>query len=171
MAVTFHNVTQADLSDADKSGAEAVKRKVEELLGERRDLRGRWRSNTAALKDALAAGRLFGVQIDLPPDIDQEPPNQSQPRIRVADKARHLFESPSDATVRDGVVAQLKAAGKAGTKAALIREHIEKVTGRSLHYKTVGMTLYRLAEKGQVRREGHRWFYVPPPTFLGDAGK
>lgn len=60
------------------------------------------------------------------------------------------------------VLDRLKTAGDKGSKAAPIRIHIERVYGGEIHEKTVGMTLYRLAQNGIVRREGQTWFLVEP---------
>lgn len=43
-------------------------------------------------------------------------------------------------------------------KAARLREIVEERIGRTVHQKTAGMTLYRLAKDELVRREGHNWF-------------
>lgn len=45
-------------------------------------------------------------------------------------------------------------------KAADIRAELEKV-GRTTHYKTIGMTLYRLSVDRIVKRRGINWFFVP----------
>ncbi len=44
-----------------------------------------------------------------------------------------------------------------------MREFIEKTYGETLHEKTVGMTLYRLSQDNLVHRDGHTWFFGPPP--------
>jgi len=68
---------------------------------------------------------------------------------------------PSMPSVISIIIDCLRAAGASGTKAAAIREYIQNTYGQDIHEKTVGMTLYRLSQKGRVRREGHTWFYVP----------
>jgi hypothetical protein len=65
---------------------------------------------------------------------------------------------PSRPPIKDIVLDRLKTAGPKGSKAAPIRDHIERVYGEKIHEKTVGMTLYRLAKDGLVRREGRTWF-------------
>jgi len=147
------NSSKSDNRATDQSGANAVKAKVERLLTDRTKLKEQWRANAAALRDAVAAGRLFGVEIDLPVDLDQ-------PRLTQTS----LFEPAADTSIREAVLDQLKNAGEAGAKAADIRREIEKNLGRKLHEKTIGMTLYRLSLKGQSKRDGITWFYVPTGT-------
>lgn len=147
----------------DKSGADAVTDKFERLIIERGDLRDKWKLNTEALLDAVAAGRLFGVEIDLPPDIGEMPGKllPGSPKSQQSVPQANLFEPAGDLSIREAVIDQLKMAGKKGIKAATLRRIIENMLGRQLHYKTIGMTLYRLSEKGQARRDGVIWFHVP----------
>jgi len=141
----------------DVAGAEAVRAKYAVLMDERRELLSKLLENTTALENAAFAGKFFGIEIQLPKDME---PSAYQ-AARMEARQPTLFETPTDGTIRDMVLEQLKAAGERGTRAAPIRAHIEKVLGRELHYKTVGMTLYRLSERGQARREGFTWYFVP----------
>jgi len=74
-----------------------------------------------------------------------------------------LFEgsTPDRPSIRELALDRLRSAGAAGTKARAIREYIESTYKIRLHYKTVGMTLYRLSQDGLARREGQTWFIVP----------
>jgi hypothetical protein len=63
-----------------------------------------------------------------------------------------------DGSVRDMVLHLLKEAGAKGIAATAIRKEIETSRGAELHYKTVGMTLYRLSQDKLARREGRTWF-------------
>jgi hypothetical protein len=74
--------------------------------------------------------------------------------------AAALSESESP-TVRDFVLGELIAAGAQGRKASELRAEFDRLFSRQLHEKTMGMTLYRLSEKGRARREGRTWFFVP----------
>jgi hypothetical protein len=77
-------------------------------------------------------------------------------------------ERPS---IRELALERLRAAGAAGTKARVIRDFIEKTYKIKLHYKTVGMTLYRLSRDGLARREGQTWFVVPhKPETMNPGG-
>lgn len=73
-------------------------------------------------------------------------------------------------TLREAVISRLAAAGDRGSKAATIREWFETTFGKTIHEKTVGMTLYRLQTEGLVRREGHTWFLAPPKAETGNPG-
>jgi hypothetical protein len=152
----------------DKIGASAVRDKYQRLIAERGELWARLRANTSALKDAVAAGRLFGVEITFPADIDDFP--RARTPLTPAAPQASLFEPVGDTSIREAVMAELTRAGPRGIKAAAIRAVIEKKFGRELHYKTIGMTLYRLSEKGLVRRERLIWYYVPQGTKENPGG-
>jgi hypothetical protein len=74
-----------------------------------------------------------------------------------------------DGSVREMVLQLLNEAGAKGTTASTVREAIEKSRGAELHYKTVGMTLYRLSQEKLARREGRTWFAVPETANPGVA--
>nr|WP_166476482.1 hypothetical protein [Bradyrhizobium symbiodeficiens]QIP03224.1 hypothetical protein HAU86_27095 [Bradyrhizobium symbiodeficiens] len=201
-----------------KAAAGAVVEKFKDLMVQRaealqrragidREIRGYDR----ALFDCRAAGRLFGVDIELPEDVKPamivRPPGVSPqgvaPRARLPVKplpeaAPSLFQTrvgmlgttqvPSplppfpvvappmptvasttltpgaEPSIRDLILLYLKQAGSKGEKAALLRRKVETFLNRQIHYKTIGMSLYRLSKESPpaVRREGQVWFLVPP---------
>ncbi|MCP5432223.1 MAG: hypothetical protein H6923_03020 [Alphaproteobacteria bacterium] len=69
---------------------------------------------------------------------------------------------PTRPPIKEIVLDRLKEAGDNGAEAAKIRAHIERVYADKLHEKTVGMTLYRLAKDGLVRRDGRTWYLAKP---------
>lgn len=73
-------------------------------------------------------------------------------------------------SIREIVLKRLQEAGPRGTKASELRELIEVGRGTKLHEKTVGMTLYRLANEGLARREGRVWFHVPQDSARENPG-
>jgi len=75
-----------------------------------------------------------------------------------------------DGTVRELVLEQLKAVGAKGTTSTALREYIESARNTKLHYKTVGMTLYRLSKDGLVSRHGRTWFIAPPKGEAKNPG-
>jgi hypothetical protein len=77
---------------------------------------------------------------------------------------------PLPKTLRQIVLERLSEAGSEGSKAAAIREFYERSFGKTIHEKTVGMTLYRLQGEGLVRREGHIWFSVPSKAETENPG-
>lgn len=93
------------------------------------------------------------IGLDLGPQATVEPPSDQPPH-----------EGGAPATARDITLAEL--AENPGMKSAELRVAIERRLGRQIHYKTPGMTLYRLAEEGLVQREGHRWFLKPNKEAL-----
>lgn len=78
--------------------------------------------------------------------------------------------SLSPKSLREVILDRIEAAGAAGSKAAAIREFYERTFGKTIHQKTVGMTLYRLQNDGLVRHEGHFWFLAPPKSETGNPG-
>ncbi|WP_126176133.1 hypothetical protein [Tsuneonella rigui] len=93
-------------------------------------------------RDLLNAARALGIPLDddgaATPDDPEEP------------------QEGGAVTAREIILDELQE--KPGMKAAELKKAIERRLGREVHYKTPGMTLYRLANDGLVRREGHRWF-------------
>lgn len=142
---------------ADENGAAAVREKVARLIAERTKLIERWQANNAAWSDAVAAGRLFGVEVALPADLERPTPG-GLPRYRVPLHQPTLFEPITDGSIREAVLEQLRKAGEVGAKAGDIRRVIEDKLGRKLHDKTIGMTLYRLSQRGFSRRDGWTWY-------------
>lgn len=95
-------------------------------------------------RDLLNAARALGISLDAEGDPTTDEPDDEKDAGGV--------------TARDVIMDELTA--QPGMKAAELKLAIEKRLGRKIHYKTPGMTLYRLANDGLVRREGHRWFVL-----------
>jgi hypothetical protein len=197
-----------------KSAAGAVVEKFQDLIVQRGDaLRRRTeidreiRGIDRALYDCRAAGRLFGVDIELPDDAKPAvivPPRPATPTSEVfrrtwrfppayanppqepsllspLDRAIGTAEVPTppppvpnvasttltpgaEPSIRDLILLYLKQAGPKGEKAAVLRRRVETFLNRQIHYKTIGMSLYRLSKESPpaVRREGQIWHLVPP---------
>lgn len=149
----------------------------------RAELAARDREIDRELADCQAAGRVFGVEVEVPRDEEEtrgffqawEEPNLTlrlrSLRGRVAALQDQMVTATAAAKavatkaemprVSDIVLDRLKEAGDAGSKAAPIQAYIESTYSKKIHDKTVGMTLYRLQQEGRVRRQGHTWFIVP----------
>jgi hypothetical protein len=133
----------------------AVRKRVALLMSERGELLARLNEIESELSDARATVRFLNVPIEIPGDADQ-------PRFEfVGEPASSASPTQSEQSVRDIVLGLLQAAGPVGARAAELRKLVEAELGRKLHYKTIGMTLYRLSERGWARRSGLTWFYVP----------
>lgn len=87
-------------------------------------------------------------------------PRPEQPEEKSSAEGAKKSSRPP---VKELLLEQLNAAGAKGLKAKPMREFIEKTYGETLHEKTVGMTLYRLSQDNLVHRDGHTWFFGPPP--------
>ncbi|MBR0866296.1 hypothetical protein JQ614_32225 [Bradyrhizobium diazoefficiens] len=205
-----------------KAAAGAIVEKHRDLMQQRADaLRRRAdidreiRGYDRALFDCRAAGRLFGVDIELPEDVRPavivRPPNVGKQTLGhvaarqfrpAADETLGLF-SPvtgllgsatvptpapplppiptvasttltpgAEPSIRDLILLYLKQAGAKGEKAALLRRKVETFLNRQIHYKTIGMSLYRLSKETPpaVRREGQIWFLAFPWVETKDPG-
>ncbi len=91
----------------------------------------------------IAAARLFGEELPLPPG-----------RRVATGPTKRVAGAP---VVRAYVLAALRAQ-IAGVKASTLTHDYQANYAASLHPKTMGMTLYRLAIDGLARREGRTWF-------------
>jgi hypothetical protein len=85
-------------------------------------------------------------------------------------KAKTPPPTPSEMPrISDIILERLREAGEKGQKAANIRQFISKTYSTEIHEKTVGMTLYRLLKRKDVRRNGHTWFIAPKAMNPGAA--
>ncbi len=202
--------------DVRKAAADAVVAKFHDLMDQRSEaarqkaeIDRHVRTIDRALFDCRAAGRLFGVDIELPDDVRPGLIVRPNPG-RLAEAARHalaheqahnLFSQvrenarvlaveankpapqvpsvpstilPADAepSIRELILMYLKAAGAAGIKAALLRRKVETFLNRQIHYKTIGMSLYRLSKETPplARRDGLIWYFVPTGTETKNPG-
>ena len=65
-------------------------------------------------------------------------------------------------SIADSVLALTEAAYPEPVRAAWLQAEIEKQRGARLHFKTIGMSLYRLSKQGLVERKGQKdWVFVP----------
>ncbi|TFV72338.1 hypothetical protein E4K64_23765 [Bradyrhizobium frederickii] len=213
--------------DVRKTAANAVLEKFRDLMHQRSDavrrraeIEREIRGLDRALYDCRAAGRLFGVDIELPedtkPGVIVRPANTVRSALTSAHEAAHqvgrwrlsseatpsLFQSPVgllgtadvpvpapptppvptvasttltpgiEPSIRDLILLYLKQAGPKGEKASLMRRKVEAFLNRQIHYKTIGMSLYRLSKETppMVRREGQTWFLVPSAAEAKDPG-
>jgi hypothetical protein len=75
-------------------------------------------------------------------------------------------------SIRELILLYLKQAGAGGEKAAVLRRKVEIFLNRQIHYKTIGMSLYRLSKETPpiVRRDGQTWFLAYPWVETKDPG-
>jgi hypothetical protein len=181
----------------------AIIAKRDALLAERAALRKRQTELAARdrqidrdLADCRAAGRVFGVEVELPKDKEETTagrflvdfsgdqgrrisemlfPGLKCDRTALTTSGEKVAKVLNEAIeqrmprVRDIVLDRLKAAGADGSKAAAIQAYIESTYSKKIHPKTVGMTLFRLAQEKRVRRQGHTWFIGPESMNPGVA--
>lgn len=95
------------------------------------------------LADLDAGARAFGLEVD--------PAGQPSPEPKPP-------HDDGQVPVKDIVLRALARQHPLPLRAKALRAIIEAELGRAVHYKTPGMTLYRLAENRLVRREGLDWY-------------
>jgi len=66
-------------------------------------------------------------------------------------------------SARQIILMALERAYPNGLRASELRKVVERELGREVHYKTPGMTLYRLQEQEIVRRDGYDWSLAEAP--------
>jgi len=136
------------------------------------------------MADLRAAARLFQVELNWPkqePDKARSVWRDSVTGVYFAPRAvtppsmpksaqAPIKELPERPPIKNIVLDRLREAGTKGSKAAPIRQYIERVYDTKVHEKTVGMTLYRLSKEALVRRRGQTWFYVPQAAETENPG-
>jgi hypothetical protein len=96
-----------------------------------------------------------------PPHLPPLPyAHEPTPQLSLGNASDQHY-SIGEPTVREIALEQLKRAGNSGARSANIRQVVENILKKSVHDKTVGMTLYRLSKEGKVRRDGQTWFLAP----------
>jgi len=192
-----------------KAAADAVVEKFQDLIdqrtaavGQRGEIERRIRNIDRGLFDCRAAGRLFGVDIELPEDVrpgiivrpnparmpQSGPPVPPAPvkqdafsfslRLPASNSAAAptppplvipkvpstLLDAGAEPSVRELILHYLKQAGPSGEKAAVLRRRVETFLNRQIHYKTIGMSLYRLSKETPplVCRTGQIWALANP---------
>lgn len=91
------------------------------------------------------------IALDIPVIVSQE--------AKESDPDDTLGESVS---ARDVVLAALREVYPSALRSDDVRRLIESHLGRPVHYKTPGMTLYRLSQEGLVQRHGRSWYALMP---------
>jgi len=105
------------------------------------------------LEDLSRGAKALGLQMDL-----AELPASEAMREPSEQKARRQGSAPQFKDVALEYLAQVYPEARRATE---IQDHVQKVLRREFHWKTAGMTLYRLKEGRKVDRVGQQWFFVP----------
>lgn len=149
------------------------------LMKERADLDMAIASNNARISDCEAGLRALGYNVSqqevwnelynsyigevqkylTPPQGDSEEIS-ALPR-QLADT--RIASPPS--SIANLLLERLEEIGAKGSKALPLRDWLRNTHNLETHYKTVGMSLYRLSQDSppKVHRKGHIWFFGPPP--------
>lgn len=127
-----------------------LKHQEAELVFELKRIQDEIDSIDGQISDCVAAARLFGLSLN---DSELPDPAPMLPDLVTPELAK--------LTIREFTLRALKAAYPSSVKARDIKENYENTYGGVLHYKTVGMTLYRLSLEFLVERKGREWKFVP----------
>jgi hypothetical protein len=112
----------------------------------------------AVANDCHAAARVMGF--DLIAALASFNSSQANAVIHAAPPQQQIVSQAKP--ISDLVLLMAELAYPEPVRAATLQAEIEKERG-PLHYKTIGMTLYRLSKQGLMRRKGQKdWFFVPP---------
>lgn len=134
-------------ADWKQDAAEELLKREEGLIARKSALVDEIRTIEARLSEIQVARRALGIELAV----------ETPSGLFVLD-----LDQPIKAKAfKDTVLELLKGAYPAPMKAADVQAQAEARIGSKFHPKTSGMTLYRLAQDGLVRREGHKWFFVP----------
>jgi hypothetical protein len=123
---------------------------------------------TSLLDRLRAAGR---SETEKPESQTPEPtPKTPDNLLSPPTVASTTLPAGAEPTIRDLILHYLRIAGAKGEKAAVLRRRVETFLNRQIHYKTIGMSLYRLSKETppMVRREGQTWFLEQPSTESKD---
>ena len=143
------------------------------------------RANQASITDCVAGLRVFGIDINadgawvrfveqyaqeinaLMSETEQQPRNE-QPIANATSQTFIVAKQPISVLLLD----RLKDVGFHGSKALPLRDHLKQHYNIDTHYKTVGMSLYRLSQESppKVHRKGHTWFFGPPVAETKNPG-
>ena len=157
MTITNSNWKQAAADD--------LRRELDVCLQEIRDcdkqaraLEERRDQASERADELRAAARTLGLNLtpfELTPP--EEPPN-------VGDRG-----TGGSMTAADIILEALSESYPKPRRSGELRRIIQDRIGRPIHEKTPGMSLYRLAKAGRVRREGVDWFLQPKKEAPIDA--
>ena len=137
---------QARRELAREVGADSAE--LQREIAARDELNASIEKRRAAIQAKLDGARALGIELE---------PADFVPKGDALDSVKQVSGEP---TAREIILDALRNAAPEPMKAAELRKVIQDRLGREIHYKTPGMSLYRLAEEGLVHREGHRWFAV-----------
>jgi hypothetical protein len=141
-------------------------------------------SNQSAISDCIVGLRVFGIDLNADGAWDrfmaeyaesilsltsesQQPPQAS----RVEAIPTQPFISTNQ-PISVLLLDRLRDVGFHGSKALPLRNFLKEKYNIDTHYKTVGMSLYRLSqeEPPKVHRKGHTWFFGPPQEETKNPG-
>jgi hypothetical protein len=114
--------------------------------------------------DLIAALAVYQttLQHSAAPELAEPVTLQPAPQTVIAPPGKAIWEIVLD---------MAKAAHPKPIRASAAKAEIERQLGRELHFKTVGMSLYRLSRQGFMRRVGQKdWYFVPPEQRAKNSG-
>lgn len=148
-----------------QAAADDLRRQLEECLQEVRDcekqarvLEERRDQASERVDEIKAAARTLGLNLT---PFELTPPEEPPPARRRG--------MDGSLTAADIILDALSESYPKPRRSGELRLIIQERLGRPIHAKTPGMSLYRLAKAGKVRREGVNWFLQPKREAPIDA--
>jgi hypothetical protein len=133
-------------------------------------------SNQSVISDCVSGLRVFGIDLNAPDAWEQfstdfgdeiadliHGPSQHQQPHGIEPRPQQSFIATQQ-PISTLLLERLKDVGFHGSKALPLRNFLKDKYNVETHYKTVGMTLYRLSQERppKVHRKGNPWFFGPP---------
>ena len=136
------------------------------------------KTNQATINDCVAGLRVFGIDVnaegvwrqfneqyfqEITSLLEEAGPQQHTQDQAMGNSTAQTFISARQ-PISILIIERLKDVGFHGSKALPLRNYLKETYNIDTHYKTVGMTLYRLSQENppKVHRIGHKWFFGPP---------
>lgn len=117
----------------------------------------RWLGDQA--RRCYATADLFNF--DLATELAKDTPAMPN-EMEAAAIAGELASPAGQPTIKEFILEQARLAAPKPVRATQMRKDFEARFGKPVHYKSFGMSLYRLSLDGAMRREGKAdWHFVP----------
>ncbi len=104
------------------------------------------------IADLDRGAKAFGLPVD--PASDSPPPTLKPRALGILRPT-----APIALQFKDVALQLLKEAWPDSLTAAEVQDAAQRLLGREFHWKTAGMTLYRLKLDGRVFRQGQQWYF------------
>lgn len=131
---------------------EGIDARIKRLADKRRE-------HEKNIEAILATAKLFGISTEA--FHPQLPLHIEKAAASTTKMEAHPARNSETPTVKNFVLERAEKSYPQPVRASILRKELMKIRDEEIHEKTVGMTLYRLLQKGFLRREKFDWFFIP----------